>query len=134
MCSNCNKSHNNNDPNNNNNNNKSSSCSNNNNNNNNSNKMLVPADMIGPQSKLLFQVNKYYGDRVHQRKYTISKTIREICKVVQDVLKEVEVQEPRYISSLSDINGRFEGFDVISPTEFEVVLYLNQVRGNKVYV
>merc|ERR1712241_393046 len=90
-------------------------------------KMLVPSDMIGPQSKLLFQVNKFYGDRVHARKYTVCKTIREICKVVQDVLKEVEVQEPRFISSLTEINGRFEGLDVISPHEFEVVLYLNQM-------
>ena len=89
--------------------------------------MLVPSDMIGPQSKLLFQVNKFYGDRVHTRKYNVSKTIREICKVVQDVLKEVEVQEPRFISSLTDVNGRFEGLDVISPHEFEVVLYLNQM-------
>jgi hypothetical protein len=89
--------------------------------------MLVPADMIGPQSKLMFQVNKFYGDRVQLRKYNIAKTIREVCKVVQDVLKEVEVQEPRFISSLTDINGRYEGVDVISPTEFEVVLYLNQV-------
>jgi hypothetical protein len=83
--------------------------------------------MIGPQSKLLFQVNKFYGDRVHTRKYTVAKTIREICKVVQDVLKEVEVQEPRFISSLTEINGRFEGLDVVSPHEFEVVLYLNQM-------
>merc|ERR1712193_313575 len=67
--------------------------------------------MIGPQSKLQFQVNKYYGDRVHARKYTVCKTIREICKVVQDVLKEVEVQEPRFISSLTEINGRYEGLD-----------------------
>jgi len=89
--------------------------------------MLVPADLIGPQSKLLFQVNKFYGERVHARKYTICKTIREVCKVVQDVLKEVEVQEPRFISSLAEINGRYEGFDVISPNEFEVVLYLNQM-------
>ncbi len=89
--------------------------------------MLVPSDMIGPQSKLMFQVNKFYGDSVHLRKYNIAKTIREICKVVQDVLKEVEVQEPRFISSLTDVNGRYEGLDVISPTEFEVVLYLNQV-------
>ena len=89
--------------------------------------MLVPSDMIGPQSKLLFQVNKFYGDRVHTRKYNVSKTIREICKVVQDVLKEVEVQEPRFISSLTEINGRYEGLDVISPHEFEVVLYLNQM-------
>ena len=93
--------------------------------------MLVPSDMIGPQSKLMFQVNKFYGDRVHLRKYNIAKTIREICKVVQDVLKEVEVQEPRFISSLTDINGRYEGVDVISPTEFEVVLYLNQVCYKK---
>merc|ERR1712223_1226134 len=89
--------------------------------------MLVPSDMIGPQSKLLFQVNKYYGDRVHTRKFTVCKTIREICKVVQDVLKEVEVQEPRFISSLTEINGRYEGLDVVSPHEFEVVLYLNQM-------
>ncbi len=59
----------------------------------------------------------------------VAKTIREICRVVQDVLKEVEVQEPRFISSLTEINGRFEGLDVISPGEFEVVLYLNQVGG-----
>jgi len=89
--------------------------------------MLVPPDMIGPQSKLMFQVNKFYGDSVHLRKYNIAKTIREICKVVQDVLKEVEVQEPRFISSLTDVNGRYEGLDVVSPNEFEVVLYLNQV-------
>ncbi len=89
--------------------------------------MLVPADMIGPQSKLLYQVGKYYGERVNARKFAVSKTIREICRVVQDVLKEVEVQEPRFISSLTEINGRYEGLDVVSPAEYEVVLYLNQV-------
>ena len=89
--------------------------------------MLVPADMIGPQSKLLFQVNKFYGERVNARKMGVSKTIREVCKVVQDVLKEVEVQEPRFISSLTEINGRYEGLDVIGPNEYEVVLYLNQM-------
>ena len=89
--------------------------------------MLVPSDMIEPQTKLQFQVNKYYSTRVHARKYTVGKTICDICKVVQDVLKEVEVQEPRFISSLTEINGRFEGLDVISPHEFEVVLYLNQM-------
>ena len=39
--------------------------------------------MIGPQSKLMFQVNKFCGERVHARKYAISKTVREVCKVVQ---------------------------------------------------
>lgn len=54
-----------------------------------------------------------------------------MCKVVQDVLKEVEVQEPRFISSLTECNGRYEGLDVISPGEFEVVLYLNQMGAFK---
>ena len=55
--------------------------------------MLVPSDMIGPQSKLLFQVNKFYGERVHARKLGVSKTIREICKVVQDVLTAIKSYE-----------------------------------------
>jgi hypothetical protein len=90
-------------------------------------KMLVPSDMMAAQSKMLYQLNKYYGERVQTRKGQIAKTLREVCKVVQDVLKEVEVQEPRFISSLAECNGRFEGLEVVSPGEFEVVLYLNQM-------
>jgi len=83
---------------------------------------------MAAQSKLLFQLNKYYNERVHARKAATAKTMREqVCKVIQDVLKEVEVQEPRFISSLTESNNRFEGFEVIGPTEFEVVLYLNQM-------
>ena len=89
--------------------------------------MLVPSDMMAAQSKMLYQLNKYYGERVQGRKGQIAKTLREVCKVVQDVLKEVEVQEPRFISSLAECNGRFDGLEVVSPHEFEVVLYLNQM-------
>lgn len=89
--------------------------------------MLVPSDMMGAQSKLLYQLNKFYGERVQTRKAGVAKTLREVCRVVQDVLKEVEVQEPRFISSLNDCNGHYEGMEVISPTEFEAVLYLNQM-------
>ena len=89
--------------------------------------MLVPSDMMAAQSKMLYQLNKYYGERVQGRKGQIAKTLREVCKVVQDVLKEVEVQEPRFISSLAECNGRFDGLEVVSPNEFEVVLYLNQM-------
>lgn len=83
--------------------------------------------MMAAQSKLLFQLNKFYNERVQSRRAANAKTLREVCKVVQEVLKEVEVQEPRFISSLAEINGRYEGLQVISPTEFEVVLYLNQM-------
>ena len=48
--------------------------------------------MIGPQSKLMFQVNKFCGERVHARKYAISKTVREVCKVVQGRERESEAQ------------------------------------------
>ena len=89
--------------------------------------MLLPADMLAAQSKMVYQINKYFGERVMTRKSQVMKTIQEVCRVVQDVLKEVEVQEPRFISSLTDYNGRFDGLDVISPTEFEIVIYLNQM-------
>lgn len=89
--------------------------------------MLVPSDMIVAQSKMVYQMNKYCSERVQVRKATIHKTIQEVCRIVQDVLKEVEVQEPRFISSLNDYNGRFEGLEVISPSEFEIVIYLNQM-------
>ncbi|CAG0882860.1 unnamed protein product [Darwinula stevensoni] len=89
--------------------------------------MLVPADMMMAQSKLLYQLNRYIGERVAARQANIAKTIREVAKVVQDVLKEVEAQEPRFISSLAEVNGHFEGLIVNSPMEFEVVLYLNQM-------
>ena len=62
------------------------------------------------------------------RNVAIAKSIREVCKIVQDVLREVEAQEPRFVSSLSDAgSGQYDGLRVLSPTEFEVVLYLNQM-------
>lgn len=69
-------------------------------------KMLVPPHMIEEQSKIIYQINKYYVERVQTRMTVIDKTIREICQIVQDILREVEVQEPRFISSLSECNGR----------------------------
>jgi hypothetical protein len=69
-------------------------------------KMLVPPHMIEEQSKIIYQINKYYVERVQTRMTVIDKTIREICQIVQEILREVEVQEPRFISSLSECNGR----------------------------
>lgn len=70
--------------------------------------MLVPTDSI-ITSKLLLHLNKYCHEKVSTRRAIITKTIREIVKIVQDVLKEVEVQEPRFISSLTECNGHYEG-------------------------
>ena len=89
--------------------------------------MLVPSDMVSAQTKLMHQIEKFQSVQVSNRSIAARKTIHDVCTVVQDMLKEVEAQEPRFISSLSEINGRFDGLRVISPTEFEVVLYLNQM-------
>merc|ERR1711971_1028218 len=89
--------------------------------------MLVPSDMVSAQTKLMHQIEKFQTVQVSNRSIAARKTIHDVCTVVQDMLKEVEAQEPRFISSLSEINGRFDGLRVISPTEFEVVLYLNQM-------
>lgn len=83
--------------------------------------------MLAQQTKSLHQLNKFYADRVQSRKASISRGLVEIVQVVQDILKEVEVQEPRFISTLTEVNGRYEGLEVISPTEIEVVLFLNQM-------
>ena len=88
--------------------------------------MLVPSDVAGG-CKLAYQVNKFCAERVAARRASICKNIREVVKITQDVLKEVEVQEPRFVSSLSECNGHFDGLRVLSSTEFEVVLYLNQM-------
>ena len=71
------------------------------------------ADVVcSQQTKLAFQFNKFYAERVQARRAAVSKALRDVCKVVQDVLKEVETQEPRFISSLTEINGHYEGLQV----------------------
>jgi len=84
--------------------------------------------MLATQNRLLFQLNQFYNDRVVARNVAITKSIRDVCKLIQDVLREVEAQEPRFVSSLADAGGgQYDGLRVLSPTEFEVVLYLNQM-------
>lgn len=83
--------------------------------------------MLCQPTLAMYQLNRFYQDRVGQRKSAIAKTILDLCKIVQDILKEVEAQEPRFISTLVENGGRYDGFYAISPTEFEVILYLNQM-------
>jgi hypothetical protein len=77
-------------------------------------------NMLCPSNKFALQLTKYFVDKVIPRKNSIYKAVREVSKIVTEILREVEAQEPRFISSLNEINGRFEGLTVISPTEFEV--------------
>ena len=76
--------------------------------------------MFSNQSVFNQHLNKFYEQKVIDRKRRIADTIEEIARVVFDVLKEVETQEPRFISQLNEVNGRYEGINVISPNEYEV--------------
>lgn len=58
---------------------------------------------------LMHQLNQYYMMKATARSKNIVKTIQEVVKIVQDVLRELEVQEPRFISTFTEINGHYEG-------------------------
>lgn len=56
-----------------------------------------------------YQINQYYNDRVGVRKSHVHKSVHIIAKIVQEILKDVEALEPRFISTLVEQNGRYEG-------------------------
>jgi len=58
---------------------------------------------------LMYQLNQYHLVKATARSSNITKTIKELVKIVQEVLREVEVQEPRFISTFSENNGHYEG-------------------------
>ncbi|TPP59294.1 Protein mab-21 1 [Fasciola gigantica] len=89
----------------------------------------------------------FYSRRVETRRIQIAKTLREVVHIAQELLHEVELQEPRFISTLKlvhpkatqsgmkeDLNqtsshglAYYDGLRVLSPTRFEVTLFLNQM-------
>ncbi|CAJ0942957.1 unnamed protein product, partial [Mesorhabditis belari] len=83
--------------------------------------------MLGNSPSNIHQVTNYYNTQVNFRKSQIHGSMFRVTKIVQEILKEVEILEPRFISTLIETNGRFEGVIVHSPHEFEVVLFLNQM-------
>ena len=83
--------------------------------------------MLSNQTAFNQHLNKFYELKVVERKRRIADTIEEIARVVFDVLKEVETQEPRFISQLNEVNGRYEGINVISPNEYEVSLDFEKI-------
>ncbi|EDO41756.1 predicted protein [Nematostella vectensis] len=69
----------------------------------------------------------FVSNIVHRRKSETYQAIANVCRVVPEVLKHVEALEPRFISSLKQLDGRYLGLYVVSPKRFEVCLYLNQM-------
>ena len=78
--------------------------------------------MLSNSHAFAYHVQNFYEEKVIERKKHIASAIDEIAQIVYDVLKEVELQEPRFISQLNQTNGRYEGISVLSPYEYEVYI------------
>ncbi|KAI6177431.1 Mab-21 domain-containing protein [Aphelenchoides bicaudatus] len=76
--------------------------------------------MLGHSQISFQQVNNFVHEKVNQRSADIQKSIHAVVKLIQEILKDVEIQEPRFIPTLMESNGRYEGFRVLSPDEYEV--------------
>lgn len=58
---------------------------------------------------LMYQLNQYYLTKSTTRSKNITSIIQEVVKIVHDVLRELEIQEPRFISTFTETNGHYEG-------------------------
>nr|CAH8851587.1 unnamed protein product [Trichobilharzia regenti] len=91
--------------------------SNNNNNNNDNNQVQHPyhqhdnhplklprRHLSAIPNPMYHYLHLFYRNRVETRRNRIAKTLREIVQIAQEILHEVELQEPRFISTLKVIN------------------------------
>lgn len=70
----------------------------------------VPNRYMNQRDKVfMYQLNQYYMSKATARKGGITATIQEVIKIVQDVLRELESQEPRFISTFTETNGHYDG-------------------------
>lgn len=65
--------------------------------------------MLGQSGIALQQINRFYGEKVRLRRLEVQKAIETVAEPIQDILKGVETLEPRFISTFSKINERYEG-------------------------
>lgn len=71
--------------------------------------LIEEDNMLGHSQLAYQQVNNFIVEKVNQRRGEIQKSIHAIVSLVQEILKDVEVQEPRFIPTLLETNGRYEG-------------------------
>ncbi|KAI6219614.1 Mab-21 domain-containing protein [Aphelenchoides fujianensis] len=83
-----------------------------------------------PPTKVTYQqINAFINEKVNRRRADIQEALPMVIKVLQELHKDVETQEPRFIPTLiqPDEGSRYIGFHVLGPHEYEVVFYLNQM-------
>jgi len=90
--------------------------------------MLVPTDANNAgTNKLVVALEQFYGEQVAKRRVLVSKRVEEVVQVAHDLMKHVEAQEPRCLSTLNQSAGRWDGLKINSPGEYQVTIYLNQM-------
>lgn len=79
--------------------------------------------MLCQNATTLAQINAFYNEKVQARRIEVHKTVRLIAKIVQDLLKDVEHQEPRFISTLvENTQGRYDGVSIFLNIIFATVI------------
>lgn len=68
-----------------------------------------PVNMLGQDAATCQQVNNFVAEKVNVRRAQIQQSIHQVVKLVQEVMKDVEQQEPRFIPTLLESGGRYEG-------------------------
>lgn len=60
--------------------------------------------------KFLFQLNKYWHEKVLVSRIATQSSVEEVASIVHNILKQVEVEEPRFSCTLSKTaNNRYDG-------------------------
>ena len=72
-----------------------------------------PIEMLGRSAISHQQIAAFLVEKVATRRAAVQKSIHAIVKLIQEILKDVEQQEPRFIPTLLDNNGRYEGVRAI---------------------
>ncbi|KAL5104449.1 Protein mab-21-like [Taenia crassiceps] len=108
----------------------------------------VPPGQPKYMATIFQSMKSFIHSQVEAHRNGIARNLHEVVQIAQDILREVELQEPRFINTLKTPvdSGRggngvssglaqkygldmdlYEGLRVTSSTEFEVILFLNQM-------
>lgn len=71
--------------------------------------MLVPIEMLINSNEFISPLNRFLSDKVEHRRSLIESNLNQILKVVFDLLKDVELLEPRFsCSPLQDESNSYQ--------------------------
>lgn len=92
-------------------------------------KMLLPLELSA--SGQWPAVRRFCDHRVEQRRLQVASNIARLRPCLLSLLKLVQAQEPRFScilpSDTSSTSGRLTGLRALSPTQFELTVYLQQL-------